>query len=66
MYEIGDKISFVPTTIAYGDNGKPGAKEWKRRNTVNGVVTSVHKAHRWYRVEWKPQHDHAQHECLKY
>ena len=66
MYAIGDKISFTPTSFAAGDNGQPASKERNKRDTVHGVVTSVHCKHRWYRVEWKPQFDRAQHECFKY
>lgn len=64
MYAIGDKVSFTPTSFAADNRGS--IKDQNARETVHGVVTSIHRKHRWYRVEWKQEFDCAQHECFKY
>ena len=66
MYEIGDKITFTPAAVFAADNGQESSHIRNKRNLVTGVVVAVNKAHRWFRVEYKPLYDSEQHECFKF
>lgn len=69
MWEVGDPYTFVPTAYigsSTGDNGTEKAKENIEKGKVKGTVIEVNEERRWYRVEWKPDHDRPQHECFKF
>jgi hypothetical protein len=62
MVKIGDKVKFKPAflRVSYGKAASPNV------TSVIGTVVYIDPKHRWYRVEWKPRFDRAQHECFKY
>lgn len=64
--DVGDKLTYTPTAYAAGSNGTDAARERNERGKVHAVCVAVNHAHRWYRVEWKPDFDRPQHECFKF
>ena len=61
--EIGEKISFVPYAFVQYKQGD--AMQAVRR--VTGTVVQIHRAHRWFRVEYRlPGVAWPCHECFKF
>ena len=70
MFEIGDKLNFVPAAYisgpGTGNNGSDASKEHLQRSEVVGTVTQINWEHRWYRVEYPTDYSGPQHECFKF
>ena len=66
MVAVGDKVTFTPTAVHAENNGQDSTRLHNEKNRVTGVVIAVNRAHRWFRVQYKPKYDRAQHECFKY
>ena len=64
--KIGDKLTFTPSAIFAADNGQESSRIRNERNRVTGVVVGINKAHRWFRVAYKPLYDREQYECFKF
>ena len=62
-YEIGDRLTFEPTS--YSAEGAFGSKTLQVQKTVNGTVSYINADHRFYRVEYETP-GCIGHECFKY
>lgn len=71
MVSIGDALQFVPSAWIErpGNRGERSGKKriYKRSpDPIWGKVVQIHRAHRWYRVEYSTSYSGPQQECFKY